>query len=398
MYEFDRILDRRSQGSAKWEIMKTALGERAGQGIAVSTADMDFPTAPEIVEALHDAADRLVLGYTVATPAYYDAVVSWMRRRHDWNVREEQIAIAPGVVAALFYCLYAFTKPGDGVVIQTPVYAPFFKCVRSTGRTLITNPLRYENGRYTIDFVDLDRKTAPPEVKMLILCSPHNPVGRDWSYEELERLATICEKNGVLVVSDEIHFDLVFPPHKHTVFANLPERLTRNSIICTSPSKSFNIAGLQVSNLVFQNPGMKKQYFESGLTCGFYSLNAFAYAACIAAYEKAEPWFDAMLLYVRENDTFIRRFVQTELPELIIPPLEATYLQWIDCSALGLTPSDRETLFRQKAAVMFESGSVFGEDGKNFERFNIAYPRSTIVEVLQRILSCLEEKRGRESF
>ncbi|MCL2305439.1 MAG: pyridoxal phosphate-dependent aminotransferase [Planctomycetaceae bacterium] len=385
LYEFDRLVDRRDQGSEKWELAKTAFGDRAEEGIAVSVADMDFPTAPEIADAIRDAADRLVFGYTVPTSAYYEAVVSWMQRRHNWTIRESQIAFAPGIVTALYHCLRAFTRPGDGVLIQTPVYSPFYSSVRTTGRTLITNPLRYEEGRYTIDFADLERKAALPETKMMILCSPHNPVGRDWTCQELEQIATICARNDVLVVSDEIHFDLVFPPHRHTVFAQLPQRLTKNSVVCTSPSKSFNIAGLQVSNIVFQDESMKRKYIEAGHTCGFHFLNSLAYVACIAAYNRAEPWFNAMLRYVQENDQFVREFCRVNLPDLKIVPLEATYLQWMDFSAICREPRQRSHLLHRQAAVVFESGSVFGEGGNSFERFNIAYPRTTIAEVLERL-------------
>ena len=390
---FDRLVDRRNQGSAKWEMMKEAFGNRAEDGIAVSTADMDFETAPEIASAIQEAAGQLVFGYTVPTSAYFDAVVSWMLRRHGWNITEKQVAIAPGIVSAIYYCLYAFTKPGDGVIIQTPVYQPFFTSVQTSQRTLITNPLACENGRYTIDYADLEKKAALPEAKMMLLCSPHNPVGRDWTYEELERVAAICTKHNVLVISDEIHFDIVFPPYKHTVFTTLPERLTKNSIVCTSPSKSFNIAGLQVSNIVFQEDSMKKRYVESSLACGFYSLNTLAYVACIAAYEKAEPWFEAVLKYVQENDNFVREYVQTHLPEVRITPLEATYLQWLDFSAFGWDASKREELFRQQAGVQFESGLIFGKEGRNFERFNLAYPRSVIREVLQRITDAIRAKK-----
>ncbi|MCL2348022.1 MAG: pyridoxal phosphate-dependent aminotransferase [Planctomycetaceae bacterium] len=396
-YDFDRMVDRRNQGSIKWDAMKKAMGDAADDTLVVSTADMDFAMAPEIVETLQQNAGELIYGYTWPTCEYYDAVLHWMKRRHRWDVEKESIVYVPGIVASLYYFLYALTKPGDGVIIQTPVYAPFRHSVTQTGRRLLANPLVHENGGYVIDFDDLEQKAAQEYTKMLILCSPHNPVGRVWKRWELERIADICLRHGIFVISDEIHFDIVFPPHEQIVFATLSSEVAGRCAICTSPSKSFNIAGLQVSNIMITDGGVRKKFLEASHACGFHSLNCFACHACIAAYDRAEPWLDAMLEYVAANDRFVRDELQNFVPSLKISPLEATYLQWMDCTPLGLEPLQLQRLMQKKANVFFEEGTVFGDEGKGFERFNIAYPRSVVEEVVRRVKQavapyCLSQK------
>lgn len=389
-YQFDVMVDRWNHGSAKWEIMKSNLGEKAEGVIAVSTADMDFPMAPEIVQALHEAADRLVYGYTVPTEGYYESLISWMRRRHRWTVKREGISCSPGIVAALYYCLYAFTDPGDGVIIQSPVYPPFATSVRASKRTLVLNPLRRIDGYYEIDFEDLEKKAALAGVKMIFLCNPHNPVGRVWTLEELRRIAKICSENDVMVVSDEIHLDLLYPPREHTVFAKAVPESERNWIVCTSPSKSFNIAGLQISGIFSPDPLIKKKFDAAAYCCGFHSPNVFACAASSAAYDCAENWLEEMLQYIAGNDRYIRSYIAEHLPGITVAPLEATYLQWIDFSAWNVPYLEREKMIREKAAVYFDSGHIFGEEGRDFERFNIAYPRFLITEVLERIRNLYE--------
>ncbi len=384
--DFHRMIDRRAQGSAKWEMARAANGGKLDDRIlALSTADMDFPVAPEIAKALHEAVEDIVPGYTLPTDRYFDAVISWMARRHDWTVEKDWIVGSPGIVSALYYLLHGFTKPGDGVIIQSPVYHPFADSIRITGRKILDNQLLYENGVYRMDFDDLERQAASPGTKMMFLCSPHNPVGRCWTRDELERVAEITARHEILVVADEIHFDFVFPPHRHTVFASLPDKWTKNIVVCTSPSKSFNIAGLQVSNIVIPDPGIRKQYRDTAFSCGSMLLNVFAFPACIAAYEKSEDWLDALLAHLAENDGVIRKRLAEELPSKIaIPPLEATYLQWLDCSALKLTPLERQKRLHE-AGLFFESGLVFGAGGDDFERFNIACNRETIDEALARL-------------
>lgn len=391
-YDFDTAVDRRNEGAIKWETMKSIMGDRAAGTWAVSTADMDFVPAPEIVAALHEGVTKRTFGYTQPTDAYFDAVTDWMRRRHDWRVEKESIATAPGIVAAIYYLLYAMTEPGDGVIIQPPVYAPFAKAVRRTGRELLPNPLVNEGGRYVVDFDDLEEKASQNRAKILILCSPHNPVGRVWQRWELEQIADICLRHDVFVISDEIHFDIVFPPHKHTVFATLDRDLRDRCIVCTSPSKSFNIAGLQISNIVIADKMLRENFMQAALDCGFYSPNCLVCDAVIAAYNKAEPWLEAMLKYVAANDSAFRDALSDRWPQLTISPLEATYLQWLDFSFLGLEPLPLQQLMREQTGIFFEEGYVFGEEGRGFERLNLAYPRRVVAEIAGRIDRVLDDR------
>jgi putative C-S lyase len=387
VYPFDQVVHRREHGSAKWEGMKKAVGPLAEKTLAVSIADMDFPMAPEIVEALKDAAVTQIYGYTIPTDAYFEAVMDWMSRRHQWRVEKESICLAPGVVAAIYYLIYALTQPGDGILIQPPVYGPFPRTVLAAGRQLLTNPLLHQKGYYTIDFDDLERKAAQKSAKMLILSSPHNPVGRVWQKEELERILHICLKHDVFLLSDEIHFDIVFPPHRHTVAAVADTDIQRQCAVCTSPSKSFNIAGLQVSNIIIPNREIREKYTRASQRCGFHSLNTFAYPACLAAYRHAEPWLEAMLQYIQDNDRLVRGTLETQRPNLTVSPLEATYLQWIDFSSLNLAPPELQKRMREQAHLFFEEGPVFGKEGNGFERLNLAYPRTVMEEVLRRVLT-----------
>jgi len=384
-YDFDTLPDRRNEGSIKWDEMKAAMGAAADNVSVASVADMDFVMAPEIVAALQESVRRRIYGYTWQTDDYDDAVVRWMQRRHAWSVEKESIVTAPGIVAAVYYALYALTRPGDGVIIQPPVYAPLGKSVRRTGRTLLLNPLVNEGGRYTIDFDDLEAKASQQHVKMLFLCSPHNPVGRAWTRRELEHVADICLRHDVFVLSDEIHFDIVFPPHRHTVFATLDRELRDRCLVCTSPSKTFNMAGMQISNIVIPNKEIREAYVRASYDCGFHAPNCLAYDACVAAYNNAEPWFDALLDYLGGNDRVTRDyFAERRLP-VTISPLEATYLQWLDFTALGLDHLQLQSLMRDKAGVYFEEGYIFGDEGRGFERLNLAGPRPVIEEIARRV-------------
>jgi cystathionine beta-lyase len=384
---FDKTIDRRKQGSCKWDIALSAVGDFEDT-LALSTADTDFPTAPKIKEALLDAVENTVFGYTNPTNAFYDSVISWMQRRHDWAISKEWIAGSPGIVSSMFYFLHAFTQPKDGVLIQPPVYAPFSHTVRTTGRSVVANPLIYENGTYRIDFADLETKAAEANVKMMFFCNPHNPVGRCWSYEEVERVAAICAKHDILLVSDEIHFDFVFPPFKHTVAETLPKHLTKNIAVCTAPSKSFNLAGMQLSNIIIQDETIRKQFTNAQFRCGSHLLNVFSYIACTAAYNDCADWLDEQLTYIQENDRLVRAELSANRLPITLPPLEATYLQWLDFSQTHYPNGRERQRFLQKTLHLnLENGLVFGKEGEHFERLNIACPHSVVEEVLQRLKS-----------
>jgi putative C-S lyase len=386
-FDFNTVVDRKKSGNSyKWEAVKTAMGERAENVLAVSTADMDFVTAPKLVERLQESVREEIFGYTLPTNEYYDAIINWMQRRHHWQITKESIAIAPGIVPALTYLIHALTKPNDGIIIQPPVYPPFARTIRVLGREQISNPLINSGGNYEMDFDDLEQKASQKNAKLMILCSPHNPVGRVWQKKELEQVADICLRHNVFMISDEIHFDITFPPHQHTVFPTLDRDLQERCVVCTSPSKSFNIAGLQVSNIIIPSRAVHKKYTDAALYCGFNALNTLAFPACITAYNECEDWFDEALQYIHQNDQFVRNIFQQELPGVVISPLQATYLQWLDFSFLGLDHLQLRQFLREKAGVFFDDGFVFGEEGKCFERFNLAYPRSVIEEVTRRVV------------
>ncbi|MDR1923907.1 MAG: pyridoxal phosphate-dependent aminotransferase [Planctomycetaceae bacterium] len=396
VYDFDKLVDRFDRGSIKWEhakeyfVKRNLAGVKFGSGdglglMAVSTADMDFCMAPAIVRAVQRAASELVYGYTLPTGEYYDALISWMFRRHGWRVERDCVVLSPGVVAAIHYAISAFTNTGDGVIVQMPVYRPFHASVKSLGRNVVNNPLIREELSYRIDFADLECKASDPQVKMLILCNPHNPIGQVWSRDDLEQLASICTTHSVMVVADEIHADVIFPPFKHTPFGTLPSRFIDNSIICTSPSKSFNMCGLQISNIVIQNESIRKRFEQTAGNFGFHAPNCFAAAAVVAAYNESEDWFEQLLKYLYANHVLVRDFLGERLSRVGVFPLQGTYLQWLDFANVNLDYAERARVLRERLGIFFESGYIFGAGGESFERLNLAYPRFFLQELLDRL-------------
>ncbi|MDR2642283.1 MAG: pyridoxal phosphate-dependent aminotransferase [Planctomycetaceae bacterium] len=387
-YDFDNLVERFDQGSIKWENAKRANGiefcggQFSSRLFAVSIADMDFKMAPEIVEAVCDAASRLVYGYTMPMPEYFEAVISWLGRRHDLEVKRDWLTLSPGVVAAIHYAIAAFTSLGDGVIVQMPVYRPFHASIKSLGRHVINNALIRDNNSYRIDFDDLELKASEAGTKMLILCNPHNPIGQVWTKEDLERIALICERHEIIVLSDEIHADITFPPYRHTSYCSLAEKLRNNVIVCTSPSKSFNMCGLQISNIIIPNEVMRNRFVRQSHDFGFHSPNCFAAAATIAAYNRAEKWLDKLLQYIYGNHEFVKRFIETKIPQIEVFQLQGTYLQWLNFEKMGISGIERERLLRRNG-IFFESGYIFGEGGESFERLNLAYPRSFLNELLK---------------
>ncbi|MDR1480879.1 MAG: pyridoxal phosphate-dependent aminotransferase [Planctomycetaceae bacterium] len=395
-YDFDNLVDRFDHGSSKWENakrMKNILSDAnlSGELFAVSTADMDFKMAPEIVEAIRETASRLVYGYTVPTKEYFDSVISWLSRRHDVEVDSNWIVLSPGVVAAIQYAISAFTNSGDGVIVQMPVYRPFHASVNALGRRLINNALLRDGNNYQIDFDDLELKASDSETKMLIFCNPHNPIGRVWTKDELEKVASICARHDVLVVSDEIHADIVFPPYKHASYCSLSPELFKNAIVCTSPSKSFNMCGLQISNIIVPNKKIRQHFAQQSHNSGFHSPNCFAATATIAAYNKAEKWFDQLLKYIHSNHELVKRFIETNIPQVDVFPLQGTYLQWLNFEAFGICGIDRERLFHDNG-IFFESGYIFGEGGESFERLNLAYSKSFLNNLLKKLQKGISKK------
>ncbi|MDD3270290.1 MAG: pyridoxal phosphate-dependent aminotransferase, partial [Syntrophomonadaceae bacterium] len=331
------------------------------------------------------------LGYTQPTDSYLYAVCDWMKRRHGWLIKKDWIVGSPGVVNAIFLAVKAFTNEGEGIIIQTPVYYPFYAAVERNQRVLVKNPLIFTKSNYIIDYDDLERKARDPQNKVLLFCSPHNPVGRVWTLEELTRVGEICLRNNVLIISDEIHFDLIMSGHKHTVFANVSEELADITIVCTSPSKTFNIAGMQTSNIIIPNEKVRKAYLREMASNGFYSLNILAYKACEIAYTECEQWLNQLLELVYNNHLESKKFIEKNLPVIKVIELEGTYLQWMDFQALGLNKHELEKLMHLKAEVFFDEGYIFGEEGAGFERMNIACPTRTMMDGLKRLAVTVNE-------
>ncbi|RYL94789.1 pyridoxal phosphate-dependent aminotransferase [Sporolactobacillus sp. THM7-4] len=383
IYSFDELIDRVKTASVKWDQVDQ-LFHTEGL-LPMWVADMDFRVPDEVTEALKKRIEHGIYGYTVQSESYLAAVQDWMMKRHDWKIRQEWICHSPGVVTALNLIVDGFTKPGDKVLIQPPVYPPFAKAVRNQGRECVTNPLIYHNGTYTMDFADLERKFSDPAVKMMILCSPHNPAGRVWSKDELLKVAESALKHDVLVVSDEIHSDLVFEGRKHIPYAGLSEDVADRSIVCTAPSKTFNIAGLQISNIIISNPSLRKTYLHQLRRFSLSEPNIPGMVAAEAAYQKGGEWLDQCLNYIKGNADYVSHFLNAHLPELTMVPLEGTYLGWIDCRKLGLNHLKLQDLILKKARVAFNQGYTFGSEGEGFVRINLACPRSLVEQAMSRL-------------
>ena len=354
--------------------------------ISFSVAEMRLNLAPAIQEGMHRCVDIGCFGYAPPEKERYDrAVQRWMERRHGWKVDMSWCCQTTGVVTAMGIAIRALTQPGDGVIVQTPVYPPFTGSIKNNGRTVIENPLKCENGIYTMDFDDLEKKAS--QAKMLMLCSPHNPVGRVWTKDELRRLGEICKKHDLYVLSDEIHFDLDYQ-HGHTVFSLACPELADRSIICTAPSKTFNLAGNALSNIFIENPELREKFqADQNVHCGHF-LGTFAYAAATAAYEGAEGWLDALLPHLLRNRQVLMERLTALIPGAVFSPLEGTYLQWIDLRCLGL--SQKELMDKLSAAQVFvNDGASFGTGGEGHIRFNLACPTRSIEEAMDRLAKVL---------
>ena len=385
-YNFETVGKRYHTGSRKWNEL-LASGVREDEDIIpFSVADMEFETAPEIVTAIKEEVEHYVLGYANPTREYLDTVCRWMRERHGWDARPEWILPEHGIVDAFFNAVKIFTQPGEGVMLMTPVYYPRYRAVNDNSRVLVDCPLVYKGDRYEIDFADFERKATDENTKLLILCSPHNPIGRVWRRDELEHIAEICLKHHVLVLSDEIHFDLVMPGHRHIVYASLSEEAANNCIVCTAPSKTFNLAGLQTSNIFVPNPALREQYM-AGLKRGNPNpkCNILGYRACEAAYKHSAPWLEQAIQVIDTNRKLVADFMAREFPQVQVIDLEATYLLWMNWRGLGLDSRELERINHQEARLFFDEGYVFGAQGDGFERWNLACPTRYIREALERM-------------
>jgi cysteine-S-conjugate beta-lyase len=379
--DFDEKILRINSGSVKWDDAETIFG--ANDILPMWVADMDFLSPSPVIEALKSRAAHGVYGYPAPGSYSSAAVVHWLNSRHGWETKSEWMQSVPGVVTAISVAVQTFTRPGDGVIIQPPVYPPFFSSVLRNDRSLIENPLIYADGDYKMDFADLSRKARG--ARMLILCNPHNPVGRVWSRMELETLAQICLDNNLLILSDEIHCDLIFRGHRHTPLASLGGALQNQIITCIAPSKTFNTAGLYTSTVIIPDTGARQQFIDALQTLGIAKSNVFGLTAWEAAYNQGGPWLDQLLVYLEGNAAYLTQFVAQNLPRIKVHKPEGTYLAWLDCCGLGLDADQLGLFFAQEAKVGLNNGATFGKQGEGFMRLNFGCPRSVLAEGLDRI-------------
>lgn len=380
-YDFDTIVDRYNTGSVKYDTV-----ERSGMPADVMpmwVADMDLRAPDEIVSRMRQLCDFGVFGYTMVTDSYFDAVRNWFSSRFDWEVERKWLVTTPGVVFALSAAVKAFTEPGEGVLIQRPVYYPFTEVVENNGRVVVNNSLRYDKGSYAIDYEDLEAKLARDDVKLMLICSPHNPVGRVWTRDELSKVCRLCLKYNVKMVSDEIHADFVFANREHVPLASLSEQVRENCVVCTAPSKSFNLAGLQISNIFIPNRDMRHAFRRELEKTGLFGVNMVGLCACQAAYESGGEWLDQLKEYLEGNIQFLKSFVNEHMPRIKVVDTEGTYLVWMDLQELNLV--DQKDFIVNKAGLWLDTGSMFGEEGLGFERINVACPRAVLEEALNRL-------------
>lgn len=394
-FTFDTEFDRKGTNSIKWGFAykdgvmsptnrsNPALGDE--RVLPMFVADMDFRTPHQVIEALVNRATHGVFGYTLPEDGYYDAVIDWFDRRYGWPIEKEWIVTTPGIVPTLNMLVQQFTEPGDKVLIQRPVYHPFSHAIERNGRSIVVNSLLRKNGRYLMDFDDLAAKTADPAVKIAVLCSPHNPIGRVWTKEELTRFGQICNENDVLVISDEIHSDLIFSGVDFHTYATAHPDFLQKSIVCTAPSKTFNIAGLKTSNIVIANETLREGLKTAVARNGLYGMNAFGVVAAEAAYRHGEGWLEAVMAYIEDNYNYMVSFMAEHLPQLTVTPMEGTYLAWVDCSALGLDQAALIKLMEEEAKLALNEGSMFGDEGIGFMRFNLACHRPILEEAMRRV-------------
>lgn len=387
-YNFDEVIDRRNTACLKYDF--AVQRGRPADVLPFWVADMDLPIAQEIQKALIKRCEHGIFGYSESDANYAAAVCDWYAQYFNWQPQGEWLTKTPGVVFALAMAVKAFTKAGETVLIQQPVYYPFTEVIEDNGRQLVNSPLILKDGRYEIDFTDLEAKIIDNNVKLMLLCSPHNPVGRVWSEAELRRVGDICLAHGVIVVSDEIHSDFVWEG-KHTVFAALGEKYAANCVICTAPSKTFNIAGLQISNIFIPNAALRKSFRKQVAAAGYSQVNTLGLVACEAAYRYGRDWLEQVKEYIQDNIDFTATYLEQNLPQIKLIRPQGTYLVWLDCSELGLSAQEREQWLWHKAHLWLDGGGIFGAEGQAYERINVACPRTTLLQGLEQLKAAVEQ-------
>lgn len=390
MVNFDEIIDRKKSYCAKWDSQPEEINDDCL--IPLWVADMDFKVAQPIEKAIEKCVKHGVYGYAIIPENYDDAIISWMERRHQFKVEKDWIVLTPGVVTALKIAVQAYSQVDDAVLVFKPVYYPFDFSIELNKRKLIECPLVRKENHYEIDLEDLETKIKENDVKLIILCNPHNPVGKVYTKDELYQIGMICKKYQVKVIVDEIHQDFVFGNHQHIPFYNVDESFKDFSIICTAPSKTFNLAGLQTSNIIIANKNMRKQFIEVKEANGINDPQLFGMVACMSAYNECELWVDEMLEYINDNFIYLDQFLKANMPEIKMMDHEGLYLAWIDFTAMNMTHQELEEFMLKKAHLWLDEGYIFGTGGAGFERFNLALPRSQLAKVCQQLLIAYKEK------
>jgi cysteine-S-conjugate beta-lyase len=380
-YNFDKEITREQSGSVKWDLRETRGGNEI---IPMWVADMDFQTPDEVISAIVERAKHGIFGYTYPTDSYRQAVTSWMKKRHNWDIKKEWIITTPGVVAAFSAAIEAFTSEGDKIIIQPPVYHPFHKVINTSNRIVVENRLIVVNNRYTMDFDDLER-ILKEGASMIVLCSPHNPVGRVWTEDELINLNELCVKYDTLILSDEIHSDLIMPGNMHRVMAEISSGKNHKIITCTAASKTFNLAGLSCSNVIINDPDLTALFQKRIQRSSISTPNIFGLLATETAYTFCEEWLDELLSYIHKNYFLLKEYINENIPRIKVTDLEGTYLSWLDITGYKLPDSAIDEILLKKARVWFDSGPQFGPGGEGFQRINIACPQKTLIRALDRI-------------
>lgn len=388
-YDFSRPINRANTHSLKWDGIKEKFGIEADGVLPLWVADMDFKSPREVVDMMKNRVSHGIFGYAGDFKDYEDSVVRWMKNRHDWDIEREWIAYSPGIVTGLNLLVSAFTKPGDKIMIQPPVYTPFYEAISNHGCQVVENPLIQNGDKYEIDFEDMEEKMSA-DVKLFILCSPHNPVGRVWTREELTKLGEICYRHGVLVISDEIHGDLIYKDATHTPFAMLGDSFAQNTIICTAPSKTFNVAGLSTANLIIPNEKLRQIYLDKRATFGIKRPNIFGFEALEAAYTFGDEWLDQLLVYLEENADFVKSYIDENLAQIKAYKPEGTYLMWLDFRDFPIRGQELEEFLIKEAKVLMNQGGNYGTGGDGFVRLNIACARVILEDALERIKAAVE--------
>jgi cystathionine beta-lyase len=382
MSRFDRIIDRKNTKCYKWDYNKEIFGKE--DLLSMWVADTDFQAPQEVLEILRKRVDHGIFGYTGLTDSFYTSIINWMKNRFDWNIKKDWIVTTPGIVPAINFAVQTYTKKYDKILVQTPVYYPFFTSIENNDRELIISELKLLKDHYAMDFEDLETKVAD-NIKMMILCSPHNPVSRVWKLGELQQLSELCLKYNVLLLSDEIHSDLILNGNKHIPIPTISKKIANNSLTMFAPSKTFNVAGLSLSFVIIPNKNIRVKFQKTLLNLGLHGGNVFGIEALEASYRYGQKWLDELLIYIENNYTFVQQYLQNNIPKIKALPMEGTYLLWLDCRGMDLTQKELVKFFINKAGLALNDGTKFGKGGEGFMRMNLGCPRKLIMQALNQM-------------